>query len=347
MNIEKYLIPINATVMQTIDIIDKGARGIAFLCKGRRLLASVSDGDIRRYLLKNDDLQQSVLQVAEYHPYYLKENQSDMAMDFMRDKCITAIPIVDDDMNILDIKFLIWKKKSVIARLEIPLVIMAGGKGMRLRPYTDILPKPLFPLGDMTITEHIMEHFFCYGCNDVYMIINYKKEFIKSYFIDKNLEQRLTFLEEDEFLGTGGGLRLLCGKLKDTFFMTNCDILIEADYSEILKFHRQKHNLITMVCAKKEIKVPYGIVETGVEGLALSMQEKPSFFYNTNTGLYVIEPSFLDRIPENKPVHITDVIQGCIACGDRIGVYLISDEEWMDMGQFEELEKMKGRMGLV
>lgn len=347
MNIEKYLIPINATVMQTIDIIDKGARGIAFLCKGRRLLASVSDGDIRRYLLKNDDLQQSVLQVAEYHPYYLKENQLDMAMDFMRDKCITAIPIVDDDMNILDIKFLIWKKKSVIARLEIPLVIMAGGKGMRLRPYTDILPKPLFPLGDMTITEHIMEHFFCYGCNDVYMIINYKKEFIKSYFIDKNLEQRLTFLEEDEFLGTGGGLRLLCGKLKDTFFMTNCDILIEADYSEILKFHRQKHNLITMVCAKKEIKVPYGIVETGVEGLALSMQEKPSFFYNTNTGLYVIEPSFLDRIPENKPVHITDVIQGCIACGDRIGVYLISDEEWMDMGQFEELEKMKGRMGLV
>lgn len=347
MNIEKYLIPINATVMQTIDIIDKGARGIAFLCKGRRLLASVSDGDIRRYLLKNDDLQQSVLQVAEYHPYYLKENQSDMAMDFMRDKCITAIPIVDDDMNILDIKFLIWKKKSVIARLEIPLVIMAGGKGMRLRPYTDILPKPLFPLGDMTITEHIMEHFFCYGCNDVYMIINYKKEFIKSYFIDKNLEQRLTFLEEDEFLGTGGGLRLLCGKLKDTFFMTNCDILIEADYSEILKFHRQKHNLITMVCAKKEIKVPYGIVETGVEGLALSMQEKPSFFYNTNTGLYVIEPSFLDRIPENKPVHITDVIQGCIACGDRIGVYLISDEEWMDMGQFEELEKMKERMGLV
>ena len=124
------------------------------------------------------------------------------------------------------------------------VVILAGGKGTRLKPYTDILPKPLIPIGDQTITEHILDHFERYGCNRVLMIVNYMKNFIKSYFTDHDDKKDICFIEEKEFLGTGGGIRLLKEQIHETFFLTNCDILIDADYSEILSYHKKVKTLL-------------------------------------------------------------------------------------------------------
>ena len=221
---------------------------------------------------------------------------------------------------------------------------MAGGKGSRLKPYTDILPKPLIPINNITITEHIINHFAEYGCNNIYMVVNYKKEFIKAYFSDENEDGNIKFVDEENFGGTGGGLKLLPDEvLCSTFFMTNCDVLIEADYEKILEQHIKQKNIITMICAKKEIVIPYGTVE--IKGNSVvALNEKPKLSYLVNTGMYIIEPKFVNMIPKDAFIHITDIIDQCINNGERVGTYSINDNQWMDMGQLEELQKMKERM---
>ena len=351
MDIHNYIIEENISVIETMQKIDAGARGIAFVCRDRRLCAVVTDGDIRRYILRGGDLQSPVSGIARKNPICLTLCESGQAADVMHRYSITAVPIINSEHEIIDIRF--WrdeiqsKKEDKKQSLNIPLVIMAGGKGTRLRPYTDILPKPLIPVGDKTITEHIMDRFAEYDCNHVIMIVNYKKNFIKTYFAEKEIKRDISFVEEQDYLGTGGGLRLLSGQIKETFFMSNCDIIVQANYSDILDYHKQSGNMVTMVCARKDFEVPYGTVYLDKDNQITKMEEKPHFDYHVNTGFYVIEPSFLERIPQDVFIHITDVIATCIRNGDRVGAYLIQPAAWMDMGQFDELEKMRERMGIL
>jgi len=191
-----------------------------------------------------------------------------------------------------------------------------------------------------------MDHFEAYGCRHFDMILNYKKNFIKSFFIDNEKKRDVSFIEEPDFMGTGGGLKLLEGRYQDTFFVTNCDILIEEDYSDIIKYHKEQQNIITIVSAMKKTIIPYGTIELSEEGQVTKLNEKPSFSFLTNTGLYVLEPKFIERIPKDTFIHITDVIQECIDKGEKVGVYPISEHAWMDMGQMDELEKMRERLSV-
>lgn len=352
MHIQDYIVEENTSVIDTMKQINAGARGIAFVCRGVKLCAVVTDGDIRRYILQNGDLEQPVCKIAHGDPIYLRADQAQQAGDVMKSRAVTAVPIVNEKKEIIEIRFLRDEMRNREAdrglrqqrNLQIPLVIMAGGKGTRLRPYTDILPKPLIPVGDKPITEHIMDRFAAYGCTQVMMVVNYKKDFIKAYYADNELRRDITFVEENEYLGTGGGLRLLADKVADTFFMSNCDILIDADYASIFDYHKRSGNIITMVCAEKRFEIPYGTVTLDQENRIVALKEKPQFDYRVNTGFYVIEPAFLERIPGDSFVHITDIIETCIADGERVGSYLIPDDAWMDMGQLDELEKMKERL---
>lgn len=351
MDIHNFIVEEDMSVIETMQQIDSGARGIAFVCLGRKLRAVVTDGDIRRYILRGGDLKRPVSEIAHSHPICLTSDEKGQAADVMRRNFITAVPIINAEREIIDIRF--WreeiqdKKENREQSLGIPLVIMAGGKGTRLRPYTDILPKPLIPVGDRTITEHIIDRFAEYGCNRVTMIVNYKKNFIKAYFADKEVKRDINFVEEQDYLGTGGGLRLLSGQIDGTFFMSNCDILIQADYADILEYHRKSENMVTIVCAQKDFEVPYGTVCLNQDNRIVKMEEKPRFDYHVNTGFYVIEPSFLEHIPKDTFIHITDVLENCIWNGDKIGAYLIQPDAWMDMGQLDELEKMRERMGIL
>lgn len=352
MDISSYIVEENTSVIDTMKQINIGARGIAFVCQGTKLRAVVTDGDIRRHILRDGDLEQSVREIAHGNPVYLTVDQAKQAGDVMRRLSITAVPIVNDKKEIVEIRFLRDELRDSEENdqpkhqrsLDVPLVIMAGGKGTRLRPYTDILPKPLIPVGDKTITEHIMDRFAAYGCEQVMMIVNYKKDFIKAYYADNEIHRDITFVEEEEYLGTGGGLRLLTDRVEDTFFMSNCDILIDADYADILDYHKQSGNIATVVCAEKKFEIPYGTVLLDQENRIVALREKPQFDYRVNTGFYVIEPAFLDQVPRNTFIHITDIIEKCIAGGDKVGCYLIPDDAWMDMGQLDELDKMKERM---
>jgi NDP-sugar pyrophosphorylase family protein len=279
-------------------------------------------------------------------PKYIDHHDNVDPAEYMRRYHITAVPIVNSRHEVISISFLHESRVYKSRDLGVPVVIMAGGKGTRLLPFTSVLPKPLIPVGDRTIIEIIMDRFAYFGCDSFDVIVNYKKSLIKAYFEDAGLRYDVGFTDEEEYNGTGGGLSLLRGKYDGTFFMTNCDIVIEEDYGEILRHHRERGNIITMVTAMKNIPISYGTVEVSDEGLVTGLAEKPHVSMLVNTGLYVIEPGFLRYIPDGTFIHITDAIESCIAAGERVGAYPVSEAAWLDMGEMEELEKMRVRFGV-
>lgn len=344
MDISGYIVQPHMEIREVIKKIDLNGQGIVFVCEGRKLMGVISDGDIRRFLLKEGNLRDDVNAIANFNPKYIEKNQRLDIKKYLYDNKITAVPIVDDDKNLLRICFQNGSTIEYDYNLNVPVVIMAGGKGTRLYPYTQILPKPLIPIGDKTITEHIIDKFTSYGCKDISMIVNYKKNFIETYFAENNNPYNIRFVEEEEYLGTGGGLKLL-SNINETFFMTNCDILIEENYYDIYQYHKHKNNLITLVCAKKNLDIPYGIVNIDDNNEVVRLDEKPQFSFLTNTGFYIIEPQFLELIPPRTFIHITDVILKCLKEGGKVGTYIIDEESWMDMGKLDELEKMRKRIG--
>ena len=341
MCIGDYIINESISIREALEKLDSNGHGILFVCNNKRLKGVLSDGDIRRYILKGGDRCQTVKSMVNHTPISLPVNTKTDIQKFMKKNGITAIPLIDLDGKIKKIYFVTGEIIQEFQKLDTKVVIMAGGKGTRLYPYTQILPKPLIPIGEKTITEHIINRFSRFGCHDITMIVNYKKKFIETYFSETAL--KITFLEEEIFGGTGGGLKLL-QNMNATFFMTNCDILIDADYAEILSSHIKQQNILTMICARKKIQIPYGTIEINSDGSLHALKEKPSFSVFTNTGFYVIEPEFLNKIPEQTFIHITDVIDTCIKDGERIGVYIIEEDAWMDMGQLEELKKMQKKL---
>lgn len=343
---EKFLIEENKTIYEAMKKIDMNQRRILFLHRDRKLLAAITDGDIRRWMLGAGDLNLPVKCAANYDPVFVKEEQADLSNYFMKKYGITAIPIVDNNDIIKDIVFeseLPIKKKKF--EESVPVVIMAGGVGQRLYPYTNILPKPLIPIGEYPIVEHIINSFCEYGCKDYYMVVNYKRNMIKAYFDDQEKKYFLDYIVEEKKMGTGGGISLLKGKIKSTFILTNCDILIDDDLTKAYKQHREKGNIITVICSMKNFVIPYGVVKVGAEGNIESMSEKPKMSFLTNTGCYIVEPRVVDELECNEAIDFPAIIERYRVHGEKIGVYPISEEAWLDMGQLDELEKMKKRLG--
>ncbi|MFI3177713.1 MAG: sugar phosphate nucleotidyltransferase [Eubacteriales bacterium] len=344
MNIQKFCIGANCTVLEAMNQLDRAAMQILYITDGARLLAAITDGDIRRWLLSGGDVNAEVEQVANYTPRYLKGGTYEEAVAHMRKHVIESIPIVNESMEIEKVYFLFPKEEKPSKELDIPVVIMAGGEGKRLYPYTNILPKPLIPVGELPILEHIINQFHAYGCNDYYVIVNHKRNMIKAYFGEIEKSYELQFIDEDVPLGTGGGLGLLKDKISETFILSNCDILIEENIANIYKEHKSRHNVVTVVCAQKQVVIPYGIIEASDSGEILAMKEKPELSFLTNTGCYIVEPCVISQMKEGESISFPEVIKRCQHQGDRVGVYTIADDRWLDMGQIEELEKMKRKL---
>ena len=345
MDFEQFIVSPETTILDTMEKIDKNAQGIAYVVdKDNVLLGVITDGDIRRYILKNQSVNGYAKDIMFTNPVFLNKDNAIKAPRVMRKKSITSVPVLDEERHLLSIEFDDGQKFYDKMNLNTPVVIMAGGKGTRLYPYTQVLPKPLIPVGEKTITEHIMDRFENFNCNKFTMIVNYKKEFIRAFFSENEQKRDVEFVVEEEFAGTAGGLRLLKDKITSTFFMTNCDILLEEDYAAILDYHKANKNIITLVCALKKEIIPYGTVITDEDGRIKKLTEKPEFEFLTNTCFYIIEPELLDEIPENTFIHITDVIQKCMDKGLNVGVYPVNENAWMERGQMEELEKMRKRL---
>ena len=231
----------------------------------------------------------------------------------MKENDLDSVPLVNKSKRVLDIinnqntnekSFSSYKPD-----LKLPVVIMAGGLGTRLDPITKIIPKPLIPLEDSTIIEKIIKRFLDVGCNSFYATVNYKSKIMKAYFDDVKKNYDLTFINETKPQGTAGSLQKLQGKMKTPFFVTNCDIIINTDYNILYEFHKNNKYDLTLVAAAKTFTVPYGTCVLNDKGNLSHINEKPSYEFLTNTGLYILNPDLLELIPKNKFFHITDLIE--------------------------------------
>ncbi|MCI8798384.1 MAG: CBS domain-containing protein [Lachnospiraceae bacterium] len=333
------------TISEAMQKIDGNSYGILFLVDERDiLLGCITDGDIRRFLLSGGEMDAAAIDAANRCPKAARTIEEARRLYHKRDYVV--IPVLEENGSITDLysgepgETVSKPRKS----LEIPVVINAGGKGSRLDPFTRVLPKPLIPVGDLPIIEHIMKEYQSYACNEFHIIVNYKRDLMKAYFADNENHYNITWYDEMMPLGTGGGLSLLRGKLKHTFFFANCDALLTANYESMLKFHKENGNTITMICAYKNINIPYGVVEMGINGTIKDMREKPLMSFLTNTGIYIVEPEVIEDIEDNMPIGFPDIVEKERKKGKRVAVFPVSQNDWMDMGQLPELEKMRVKL---
>ena len=342
MNYKNYLVEKNIKIKEAMKRIDVTKPKILFVAENNKLIGALTDGDVRRYLMAGGSIEDSVDKACNKKLKKIAHSK-DEAIN-MLDKNYIAIPIVDDKNNILDIYIGRKEVKTKKKKINVPVVINAGGKGTRLDPFTKILPKPLIPVGELPIIEHIMQRYEEAGCFDFSIIVNYKKQLIKSYFSEIDRKYNIHWVDENEPLGTGGGLSLLRNKIKDTFFFISCDNLLLADYEDIIRFHKKNKNDITMICARKKITIPYGIVNTNDKNVLETIEEKPEYSFLTNTAMYVIEPAVLKDIKKNTRIDFPDIIKMEKEKGRKIGVYSVEEDDWLDMGVMSELEKMRIRL---
>lgn len=346
---DEIFIKKDISIREAIKKIDITAKKILLVVEEDILLGTITDGDIRRWILESGDLSFEVHNIMNKKPISLGIKEKHLAKELMKEKGIESVPILDDKNRVLDIVF--WNDDLDLAfnkypNISSPVVIMAGGKGTRLYPYTKILPKPLIPIGDSSISERIINRFTKFGCNNFYFTVNYKKNMIKAYFDDLDKNYEISYVEEENFLGTGGSLHLLRGRINETFFVSNCDILVDANYSDILQYHKDNNNLITMVTSLKNYQIPYGIIKLGNDGQVIGTTEKPEYDYLVNTGFYILEPQTLEDVPENTFFHITDLINKYIEEGKKVGTYPITENAWLDMGEIKEMDRMIQRLEL-
>ncbi len=338
--IQGYLGSTDITLSKAMQKIDANTYGILFLVDhDHRLQGCVTDGDIRRFLLAGGKMDDLAVRAANLHPKTARTETE--AASLYHKKNYVAIPVIDENGTVTDIYNGSGTAPKKRAALKIPVVINAGGRGTRLDPYTRVLPKPLIPVGELPIIELIMQEYQSYNCNDFHIIVNYKRDLMKAYFSESENNYQITWYDEENPLGTGGGLSLLKGKFDSTFFFANCDALLTANYERMFQFHKENGNAITMICAYKNITIPYGIVQMGVNGVIEEMKEKPLFSFLTNTGIYIVEPEVVDDMIEGEKIDFPDVIERQRLKGRKVAAFPISENEWMDMGQISELEKMR------
>lgn len=324
--------------LKQMDAIDKK---LLLVFENEKFLNILSVGDIQRAILKKLPLNTPVRDIIRKNTCVANDKDSfDSIKKLMKEFRIECMPVINNNNELINVYF--WedvftdgiKRKQV--NLNIPVVIMAGGKGTRLKPLTNVLPKPLIPLGEKTILEIIMDNFIDVGCNSFYMSVNYKAEMIKHYFEHlNNSNYKIEYFTESKPLGTAGSLYMLKNKINKAFFVSNCDIIIDAEYDEIYDYHKKNKNELTIVAVLKHYPIAYGTIKTGKNGALKELKEKPELTFQINSGMYILEPHLLDEIPENIFYHITSLIENIQKRGGKVGVYPISEGSWKDIGDLK------------
>lgn len=343
--IKKRSIELGTTLIDAMKQMDEGKVRTLFVFSGEHFDGIVTIGDIQRAIIKNIALKEPVSKILKKNKIYgFKTESEDSIKDKMRMMRAEVMPILDDKGELVDVWFWndLFKKAELTRRekIDLPVVIMAGGKGTRLKPITNVIPKPLVPIGDKTILETILDQFENIGCTKFYMSVNYKADIMKYYLSQLDHKYDIEFFQEEKPLGTIGSVSLLKGKITTPFFVSNCDSINEQDYRDVYDYHVSNHNDLTIVTMVKSFKIPYGVIETGEDGLMVALSEKPELTYQVNTGVYILNPSCIDEIPEGEFFHITHLMEKIKARGGRVGCFPVSEHAWKDMGEWPEYLKM-------
>ena len=343
--IENLVIEANVVILEALRQMDIEKVKTLFVYNDNRFVGLLTLGDIQRAIIKNVTLTEPVSRILDCNKLYgYKSESADIIKEKMLRLRAECMPVLDECGELVDVIF--WRdlfekeETDLRPKINLPVVIMAGGKGTRLKPITNVIPKPLVPIGDKTILEEIMDQFETIGCKKFFMSVNYKSDILRYYIEQIEHRYDVTFFEEKEPLGTIGSVSLLKGKIDTPFFVTNCDILIDQDYRDVYDYHLENHNDLTIVTAVKSFTIPYGVVETGKDGLMVALKEKPELTYMINTGVYILNPECINEIPEGEFFHITQLMEKIKARGGRVGCFPVSEHAWSDMGEWPEYLKM-------
>jgi dTDP-glucose pyrophosphorylase len=337
------------SIRDAVKKMDEG--GMAFcVCvdDSDNVIGVITDGDFRRAVHHGIQLDESVMKIINRTYFSVKKDyKQEDAEEIFNNSIVEHIPVLDHG-KLLDIisieKFYDignGRKKRI---LNNPVVIMAGGKGTRLDPFTRILPKALIPLGDDPVIKIIMDEYHKFGVSNFYISVNDKERMIMAYFHDHKLNYRLKFIHEDEPLGTAGALKYLEEEIKDSFFVSNCDIIIRTDYGSFYDFHKNGGYALTMVSSMRQYVIPYGVCEVDNSGALKAIREKPQFDFLVNTGMYILEPKILQYIPKGVRFNMTDLIQKVREHGLRVGIFPVSERSWIDVGQLSEYKETVNKL---
>lgn len=315
------------------------SRCLIVVSKKKYFYGTLNDGDIRRGLIKGLSGGENIKSIYQRKPIVIYERNFSInqAKNLIRKNLLPVLPILSSKKIL--IKYLTWnqlfgEKKTNNSLKNLNFVIMAGGKGTRLEPFTKVLPKPLLPINDKPVIQHIIEKFLNYGAKNFFISVNYKSLLLKSFFNELKPNYNIKLLKEQEPLGTVGGLQLHKKKLiKNDIFLSNCDILIDADFSAMYDFHLKNKNDLTVIASTKNYEIPYGICHIDKKGKLKKIVEKPKSSYFVNTGLYIMKPKILNLIPKNRLFDMNQLIDIAIKQKFSVSVYPIRDKDWIDTGE--------------
>lgn len=337
--VEKVSVDGSVSLMDAMRRMDQQDVKLLLVMDGHVFRSLLSIGDIQRAIIRQVPLDAPIENIlrgnirvsTEREPFtVIKQRMLEFRTELM--------PVVNDQGDLVHVYF--WDEifseppAEPSDLLHTPVVIMAGGQGMRLRPITNLIPKPLIPVGEKPIIEEIMDRFHACGVDEFHVSLNYKADMVERYLDEANKPYRVAYFRETRPLGTAGSLHLLRDTLQTPFFVSNCDILVDHDYREIYRQHRDDKNEITAVAAVKVQSVPYGIFDCDESGQLNSLREKPDITFLINVGLYVLQPHLLNDIPVETPMHITHLLEQVRLRGGRVGVFPIREYEWLDIGEW-------------
>lgn len=349
-NLSKISINCNDTIFNALNKLNKSKYQCLFVIDYKKTyLGTLTDGDIRRYLVKNKNLQNKIKKIFNKKSVYFnaKDNLNrEKIFKTFDNRKIKLIAILDENKKIINfydqshIKYETTSKKiNLSSKLEV--IIMAGGSGKRMKPFTDIFPKCLLPINGKVMIDTIINKFDEVGLRNIYLSINYKKELIKSY-LSKN--KNITFIEERKKLGTFGSASLIPKKNIDenkSVFISNCDTIFDVDLNDLYKYHSTNKFDLTIVGCNKKQEISYGILEKDKHNKLVKINEKPSKFFLVNTGLYILQMKLLKYLKRNERIDMDKFIEKLLDQNKSVGIYQINSDKWLDIGVWPEYLKTK------
>ncbi len=343
-NWRSILVNKNTTLLETMKIIDESSLQFAVVVdEVNYLLGTVTDGDIRRGILRGEGLDVPIKQVMNPSPITACiENTYSDCLKLLRKHKLKQLPIVDMDNRIIDIIFA--DEDPDITNNENTIILMAGGLGTRLRPLTENIPKPMLSVGNKPILETIIEGFKRYGFTNFIISVNYKKEVIQDYFLDGSaFGVSISYIEEDKRMGTAGPLSLLKEKPTRPIFVMNGDLLTQVNFEQLLHFHEDTDAVATMCVREYEYQIPYGVIETDGQQL-VSIKEKPMQRSFVNAGIYVLSPEVFDYIPQDEFFDMPDLFKQLMDEQRNVSAFPVR-EYWLDIGRMADFERADDEYG--
>lgn len=336
-NIKEIILHEDVSIIEAMKVIDENARQfVAIVNNDNHLVGTVTDGDIRRGILKGIHLSQSIKYIMNIAPTFSYENSIEAYKRLLEINKVKQLPILTEVGEIVDIIFAEQFNDANIRTNKV--VLMVGGLGTRLKPLTEHTPKPMLKVGNKPILETIIEGFRNHGFVNFVLCVNYKKEVIQSYFQNgAAFGVNIEYIEETKRLGTAGALSLLKDEVTEPIFVMNGDLLTQVNFSQLLNFHLETNSLGTMCVREYEYQIPFGVIETNEHQL-LSIQEKPLKKEFVNAGIYMLSPEALKMIPHYEFYDMPELFNAIIQKNKIASVFPVR-EYWMDIGRLTDYEQ--------